>query len=109
MMFVGYVNEHRGNCYRMHNPVTSRVVITRDVIWLGRMFYTRLPHKLDHKSMPAVLVPISMNACKIEDESMQMLEVITRIVPASDEMGGATIVLSEKLNAKWATYRTRFG
>jgi hypothetical protein len=67
MMFVGYDIEHSGNCYRMYNPVTSRVVITRDVIWLGRMFYTRLPHKLDHNSMPVVLIPISMNACKIED------------------------------------------
>jgi hypothetical protein len=56
MMFVGYDNEHSGNCYRMYSPVTSRVVITQDVIWLGRTFYTRLPHKLDHKSMPVVLV-----------------------------------------------------
>jgi hypothetical protein len=49
MMFVGYDDEHYGNCYRMYNPATCRVVITQDVIWLGRMFYTRLPHKLDHK------------------------------------------------------------
>jgi hypothetical protein len=109
MIFVGYDNEHNGNCYRIYNPVTSRVVITRAVIWLGRMFYTRLAHKLDHKSMPVVLVSISMNACNIKDKSAQTLEVITRIVPASasDERGGATIDLSEKANAKWATYRTR--
>jgi hypothetical protein len=30
MMFVGYDNYHSGNCYKMYNPVTSRVVITRD-------------------------------------------------------------------------------
>jgi hypothetical protein len=57
MMFARYANEHNGNCYRMYNMVTSRVVITRYVIWLGRMFYTRLPHKLDHKSMPVVFGP----------------------------------------------------
>jgi hypothetical protein len=108
MIFIGYDNEHSGNCYRMYNPVTSRVVITQDVIWLGSMFYIRLPHKLEHKSMPVGLVPISMNAHEIKDESTQMLEVIT-IVPASDERGGATIDLSEKANAKWATYRTRSG
>jgi hypothetical protein len=107
MMFVRYDNEHSGNCCRMYNLVTSRVVITRDVIWPGRMFYKRLPHESDHKSMPVVLILISMNACKIKDEIMQMLEVITRIVPASDKRGGATIDLSEKANAKWATYRTR--
>jgi hypothetical protein len=28
LMFVGYDNEHNGNCYRLYNPVTSRVVIT---------------------------------------------------------------------------------
>ncbi len=28
MMFVGYNNYHSGNCYRMYNPVTSRVVTT---------------------------------------------------------------------------------
>jgi hypothetical protein len=71
MMFIGYDNEHNWNCYRMYNPDTSRVVITQDVIWLWRMFYTRLPHKLDHKSMPVVLVPISMNAHNIEDKSMR--------------------------------------
>jgi hypothetical protein len=89
----------------MYNLVTSRVVISQDVIRLGRMIYTRLPHKLDHKSMPVVLVPISMNTCKIKDE--QTLEVITRIVPASDEREDSTIDLSEKANAEWATYRTR--
>jgi hypothetical protein len=55
--------------------------------------------------MPVVLVPISMNAREIEDE--QTLEVITRMVPTSDKRGGATIDLSEKVNAEWATYRTR--
>ncbi len=40
---------------------------------------------------------------------MQTIEVITRIVPAFDKKGGATIDLSEKANAKWATYRTRSG
>jgi hypothetical protein len=50
-----------------------------------------------------------MNACNINDESTQTLEVITRIVPASDKRGGATIDLPEKANTKWATYRTRSG
>jgi hypothetical protein len=109
MMFIGYDNEHSGNCYRMYNLATSRVAITQDVTWLGRMFYTRSPHKLDHKSMPVVLVPISMNIHKIEDECTQTLDVIMRIVPASDKRGGATIDLSEKASIEWATYRTRSG
>ena len=74
MMFFDN-NGHSGNCYRMYNPVMSRVVITRDVIWLGRMFYVRLAHTLDHKS----LVSMSMNAREIKDETMQTLEVIARV------------------------------
>jgi hypothetical protein len=61
MMFVGYNNYHSGNYYKMYNPVTSRVVITCDAIWLGRMYYTRqVSHNLD-KKMPVVSVPINMN------------------------------------------------
>ena len=32
MLFVGYADEHAGNCYRMYNPVTSRVSVTQEVI-----------------------------------------------------------------------------
>jgi hypothetical protein len=40
----------------MYSLVTSKVVVDSDVILLVRMFYTRLLYKLDHKSMPVVLV-----------------------------------------------------
>ncbi len=61
MMFVGYNNYHSGNCYHMYNLVTSRVVITRNAVWLGRMYYPRqASHNLD-KRMPIVSVPINMN------------------------------------------------
>ncbi len=41
MMFVGEDDYHSGNRYRIYNPVTSRVVITCDAIWLRRMYYMR--------------------------------------------------------------------
>jgi Fe-S cluster assembly scaffold protein SufB len=53
-----------------------------------------------------------MNAHEVQDKTEQRLEVITRIVPVSDERGGATMALSDKANAanaKWATYRKRSG
>lgn len=37
-MFVGYATDHSGDTYRMYDPTTNRVRITRDVIWLQRMF-----------------------------------------------------------------------
>ena len=39
-MMVGYAWNHPGDTYRMWDPRTKRIHITRDVIWLRRMFYT---------------------------------------------------------------------
>ena len=39
MIFIGYKNLHKDNCYQSFNPMTSRVTEIRDVIWLRRMFY----------------------------------------------------------------------
>jgi hypothetical protein len=53
-----------------------------------------------------------MNAREVQDKTEQTLEVITGIVPVSDERGGTTMALSAKANAanaKWATYRKRSG
>ena len=36
-MFVGYAKDHAGDVYRMWDPTTNRVHVTRDVIWLKRM------------------------------------------------------------------------
>lgn len=38
MMFVGY-SDRESDSYRMWNPKTNRVVVTRDVIWLKRYFF----------------------------------------------------------------------
>jgi hypothetical protein len=108
MMFVGYNNYHSGNCYRMYNPVTSRVVITRDAIWLGRMYYTRqVSHNLD-KKMPLVSVPTNMNEGKVKND-WESLEVVTRTAaPATKEREGTTHVSSEK-SSNWVTTKARFG
>jgi hypothetical protein len=36
---VGYSLEHPGGTYRMFNPVTNGIHVTRDVTWLRRKFY----------------------------------------------------------------------
>ena len=40
MMVVGYTMEHEGGVYRVYNPKTKRLVTTRYIIWLSRMWYT---------------------------------------------------------------------
>ena len=39
MMFVVYPPNRESDSLRMWNPSTNRVVVTRDIIWLKRMFY----------------------------------------------------------------------
>ena len=38
-MMVGYALEHPGDTYRMWDPKTKGVHVTRDIIWLRRMYY----------------------------------------------------------------------
>lgn len=41
-MFVGYAKYHAGDVYIMYDPESNRGHITRDVIWLHRMFYEKV-------------------------------------------------------------------
>jgi hypothetical protein len=38
-MFVGYATDHAGDVYYMWNPKTNGFHVTRDIVWLKRMFY----------------------------------------------------------------------
>lgn len=38
-MMVGYAGNHNGDCYEMLNMKTKRVLETRDVRWLNRMYF----------------------------------------------------------------------
>ena len=38
-IFVGYALNHDGDCYRMCDPATERVHVTRDVIWMQKMYF----------------------------------------------------------------------
>ena len=48
-MLVGYALNHDGNVYPMWNPSTNRVLISRDIIWLKRMYF-------EPKVIPAIEV-----------------------------------------------------
>jgi hypothetical protein len=39
--FIGYAHDHDCDVYRMWNPKTERVHITRDVIWMKQMMFTK--------------------------------------------------------------------
>ena len=40
-MFVGYATNHAGDCYKMWNENTNKYYLSRDVIFLQRMFYQK--------------------------------------------------------------------
>ena len=40
MMFVRYSLKHEDGTCMMYNPKTHRLIVTRDIIWLCRMYYT---------------------------------------------------------------------
>jgi hypothetical protein len=44
---IGYANHHSGETYQMFDPVSRRVYITRDVQWLGRMFWNKHEDAID--------------------------------------------------------------
>jgi hypothetical protein len=108
MMSVEYNNYHSGNRYRMYNLVTSRVVITHNAIWLGRMYFPRqATHNLD-KQMPIVSVPINMNELELENNLETIVVVKRTNAPASKEREGTTNA-SSKILGDWVTARTQFG
>ena len=56
-MFVGYADNHSGDCYRMYNPNTGRVMETRDVIFLHRIFFQD-KCKEDAEEHPKIIVKV---------------------------------------------------
>jgi hypothetical protein len=77
MMFVGYSNAHAGNCYRMYNPVTLQVSETREIIWLGWMYFTSENCKKT-KMLPVIAVPITND---VSNKNMTVTEVIKVTLP----------------------------
>jgi hypothetical protein len=51
-MFVGHSKNHDGDCYDMWYPKTNSIYQSRDVIWLKRMYYHRVPE--DEKGQKSV-------------------------------------------------------
>jgi hypothetical protein len=42
-MFVGYAVDHDGDCYEMLDINNGTIYVTRDVVWLKRMYFRQSP------------------------------------------------------------------
>ena len=71
-MFVGYATKSGPDVYRMWNPKTGRLLITRDVIWLKRMYFA--------PEVPTIL---------IEEPNPDRIKVDGAIIEAREERGEA--------------------
>ncbi len=107
MLFVGYADEHAGNCYRMYNPVTSQVSVTRDVIWSGRMYFTN-ENCEKTKVLPVIAVPITND---VTNEDLSVTEVIKIVFPNSLGREGTEAVAKTDSPSKegWVTVTTKKG
>jgi hypothetical protein len=108
MMFVGCAEEHAGNCYRMYNSVTLQICESRDIIWIGRMYFTTENCK---KTMflPVIAVPITNG---MSNEGMKVTEVMKVTLPNYDSGEGKTTnAVTPKPSSKegWMTVTTRKG
>jgi hypothetical protein len=107
MLFVGYADEHTGNCYRMYNPVTSRVSVTRDVIWIGCMFFTA-ENCEKTKVLPGIAVLITND---VTNEDLSVTEVIKIVFPNSlGREGTEAVAKTDSLSKEgWVTVTTKKG
>ncbi len=87
MMFIGYNQENPENCFRIFNPESSRVTLTRDIIWLGQMYYPRRNEKVT-QLLPIVAVLISQYLTDVEEENTAGIKIITEGPLISKEREG---------------------
>ena len=101
MLFVGYADEHAGNCYRMYNLLTSRVSVTLDLIWSGLMYFTN-ENCEKTKVLPVIAVPITND---VTNENLLVTEVMKIVFPISLEREGMEAVAETDSLSKegWVT------
>ncbi len=75
-----------------YSPMTSRIVQSSNVIWLGRMYYTRQNASLTQQ-LPIMTVLLSVHDTS-DDAEIQKLEVAT--MPLFEERGGTNKSSLEK-------------
>ena len=61
-MFVGYALDHPGDCYIMYNPDSKRKLVSRDVIWLQRQYFSKEDKAEIGVNIPAVALDVHHEA-----------------------------------------------
>ncbi len=85
---------------------TSRVVITRDIIWLGRMFFAQRDTKVTQQQ-PIVSVPIS--SVQALNETNNKVDTLEVTIQTPKEREGNHMDSSSEKTDGWTVHRTRSG
>ena len=115
-MFIEYVNNHTGDCYRMYNPNTGRVMETRDVIFLHRMFYQ---DKCGENAMehPQIIVKVTKYSLveAMSSEMEEEIEISVKHKAGIREGGNDEVLLPDPIQSTqqptptWAIATTQAG
>jgi hypothetical protein len=73
----------------MFNPESGRVTLTRDIIWLGRIYYPRQNAKVTQQ-LQIVAVSISQYSTDVEEENAAGIKIITEASSISKKREGST-------------------
>ena len=71
-MFVGYSDDHDGDCYDMWDPNKKRIHQSRDVTWLKRMYFVKPIGDLSEARMLPI-IPVVDDYLFVEDEEQDQL------------------------------------
>jgi len=116
-ILVGYSLDHAGDTYRMWDPDTKRVHVSRDIVWLNTLFFNKSKEWIDG---PGILVQLKNGTdeqIEIEDESSSEFEGTetiddivdsTNIVAEQDEGDSQKITRSGRAVRLPARFREEF-
>ena len=112
-MFVGYAVNHSDGVYRIWNSDTNRILISRDVVWLKRMFYQKddvLPE------LSVTVDEVADNGAVSDNEAGESVKTVTFVdenkvddaeEESDDDIEGEAL---EDKNSGWENfYQTRSG
>ena len=74
-MFVGYALQHAGDCYRMYNPKTKKIMISRDIKWMNEMFYN-----IQNDTQKTKVTDTSHDIDSLNDDDLSIPDIQKRIV-----------------------------
>jgi hypothetical protein len=90
----------------MYNPKTSRVVITRDIIWLGRMFFPQRDTKV---MLQQPIVSVLISSVQVLNETNNEVDTLEVTIQTPKEREGTHMDSSLEKTDGWTVHRTRSG